>query len=111
MRPNNPLVLAVAVAIVGLVDALVARLDAAPDELVPIASCGVERRALRRLARQGRLEVVRIGRKSFTTRRALAALVDAPQSAAPLPAADPVAAARAAYASKSLRVVRGGNGR
>jgi hypothetical protein len=75
VRPDDPRVVALAAAIVDLVDALAKGSTERGDELVALTSCGVERRALRRLVRDGRLEVVRIGRRQYTTRRALAALV------------------------------------
>jgi hypothetical protein len=112
MRPDDPRVLAIAGAIVALVDAATAERAGAvgaSDELVPLNSCGVERRTLRRLTKEGRLEVVRLGRKLYTTRRALAELVTdrGRSSAREKPTAgDPRAAARAAYAAP-LRVVRG----
>jgi hypothetical protein len=110
MLPSDRRILAVAAALVGLLDALaIERKGHAGDELVPLASCGVERRALRRLAREGRLEVVRIGRRQYTTRRALAGLVTlGPVGAeAGEQATDPAAAARKAYAAP-LRLARGG---
>jgi hypothetical protein len=112
MRPNDPRVLAVAAALVGLVDALLAERRAeVADELVPLADAGIERRALRRLQRDGRLPVERIGRRLYTRRSALLALVittpakEVPPNAAPV--ADVAQAAREAYAGRPLRIVGG----
>jgi hypothetical protein len=109
VEPRDPRVVAVATALVWLIDALApARSDDHGDELVLLNSCGIERRALRRLAKDGRLEVVRLGRKLFTTRRSLAALVRerAPGEPKKATTRDAQAAARAAYAAP-LRVVGG----
>lgn len=46
------------------------------DALVPIGSCGIERAALRRHAREQRLVLVRIGRTTFVRRSALLRLFD-----------------------------------
>jgi hypothetical protein len=112
MLPSDPRVLAVAAALVGLVDALASERRAAPgDDLVALAGCGIERRALRRLQRDGKLPVERIGRKLYTRRSALLALVQTETAAAPACAStaamNPEQAAREAYADRSSRVVRG----
>jgi hypothetical protein len=107
MRADDPRVLAVAAAIVVLVDALAsASPTGTDDELVPFPF-GLERRAARALVRAGRLPSVRIGRRLFTRRSALLALV-APSTSTPASAVDSASeAARAAYARGSgLRVVR-----
>lgn len=113
MSPNDPRVLAVAVALVGLVDALTAqRASLRSDALVPLGDAGIERRALRRLIRDGRIRSTRIGRRVYVSRADLARLFEsapAPTSArtsVERGAADAARAARAAYASP-LRVVRG----
>jgi hypothetical protein len=80
------------------------------DELVAFPF-GLERRAARSLVRTRRLAVERIGRRLYTRRSALVALVEASPHAPSPVVADPAEAARAAYASKSLRIVRGGTGR
>jgi hypothetical protein len=49
---------------------------AVQDDLVPLADLPFEVEARRSLVREGRLKVVRVGRKLFTSRRAVAALVD-----------------------------------
>jgi hypothetical protein len=50
---------------------------AAPlDELVPVDSCGLERAARRRLERDGRLPVVKLGRRKFVRRSDVAKLVE-----------------------------------
>jgi hypothetical protein len=103
-------ILAVATALVGLVDALAAgRGTGGADELVALTDSGLDARTRRRLERDGRLPVVRLGRKKFTTRAALAALVNAPTTAAAVvpTATDATTAARAAYAPGPLRMVRG----
>lgn len=112
MLPSDTRVLALAAALVGLIDALAgARRADAGDDLVALAGCGIERRALRRLQREGRLPVERIGRKLYTRRSALVALVQTEPTEAPSRASthavDPEQAAREAYAGRSLRVVRG----
>jgi excisionase family DNA binding protein len=111
MTPHDPRVLAVAAAIVGLVDALAAKRGAgrAGDDLVPMADAGIERRALRRLIREGRVRATRIGRRTYVSRADLGALLAAsPVASAARTAPDPAEAARAAY-GVTLRVVgRGG---
>jgi excisionase family DNA binding protein len=111
MRPDDPRALAFAAALVGLVDALAAeRGGQASDSLVAAADSGLERRALRRLIRDGRVRSTRIGRRVYVSRADLAGLLaDAPPSGArstPAAAPDAASAARAAYAAP-LRVVRG----
>jgi hypothetical protein len=78
-------------------------------ELVPLADAGIERRALRRLIREGRVRAARIGRRVYVARTDLGALLTTRAPLAPAAAAksDPAEAARAAY-SAPLRVVRGG---
>ena len=110
MTPHDPRVLAVASAIVGLVDALAAERSAgkASDDLVPMADAGIERRALRRLIREGRVRATRIGRRTYVSRADLGALLTTRAPLAPAAGAksDPADAARAAYGT-SLRVVPG----
>ncbi len=110
MRPDDPRVLAVAAAIVGLFDAIAAkRRGDVADDLVPLADAGIERRALRRLIREGRVRATRIGRRVYVARADLGALLTngSPVVPAANASSDPAEAARAAY-SASLRVVRGG---
>jgi hypothetical protein len=108
MRRDDARVLAVAAAIVGLVDALAGeRATGAGDELVPFPF-GLERRAARALVHSERLPVVRLGRRIFTRRSALVALVEASPPARSPAVADPAVAARAAYIrGAGLRIVRG----
>ena len=110
MRPNDSRVLAVAAALVGLVDALsTERRGDHPDELVAFPF-GFERRAASALVRQGKLATKKIGRRSYARRSDVLALVEVPAKAAPDVAkttSDATAAARAAYARPSLRVLRG----
>jgi hypothetical protein len=72
---------------------------AAPDELVPIAEVPLDARTRTRLEREGRLPVEKLGRRKFTRRSALAALVrDAAPSPSPeAPRGDPRASARELY--------------
>lgn len=44
------------------------------DELVPVADCGLELRTARRLVREGRLPVVRLGRRRLVRRSDVARL-------------------------------------
>jgi hypothetical protein len=103
MRNDDPCVLAIVAAIVGLVDALAAeRQERARDGLVPLADAGIERRALRRLVREGRVRATRIGRRVYIFRADLASLLDAPpQARAASTATDAREAARAAYRAKA----------
>jgi hypothetical protein len=108
MRPDDRRVLAVAAAFVGLLDALTAQRRAADDAdaLMPFPF-GLEHRAARSLMREGRLATTKIGRRIFTRRSAVLALVgDTPQAAPRMVGADPAAAARAAY-DAPLRVLQG----
>jgi hypothetical protein len=107
MRPDDPRVLAVAAALVGLLNALRGeRQTEQADELVAYPF-GLERRAARELVRSGRIPTVRLGRRTYGRRSALLALVGAPPAKAPAPSAsDPTGAAREAY-GRPLRVVRG----
>jgi hypothetical protein len=113
MTPHDPRVLAVAAALIGLVDALAAeRATGLSDDLVPLADAGLERRALRRLVRQGRVRSTRIGRRVYVSRADLARLVETVPTSTSAPAfggggaSDAARAARTAYA-EPLRVVRG----
>ena len=109
MTPHDPRVLAVAAAIVGLFDAIASeRRGDGADGLVPMADAGIERRALRRLIREGRVRATRIGRRVYVARADLGALLTTRAPLAPTAGAksDPAEAARAAY-SAPLRVVRG----
>ena len=74
--------------------------DIPPDDLVPIAEVPLDARTRLRLEREGRLPVERLGRRKFTRRSALAALVG--DLAAPSPGTgaarpDPRASARELY--------------
>mgnify|MGYP001172913420 CR=1 FL=1 len=73
----------------------------AADDLVPLADTPLDARTRRRLEREGRLPVVKLGRRKFTRRSALAGLVA--ETAAPTISTassdDPQAAARDAYAN------------
>jgi hypothetical protein len=94
----------------GLLDALAERVAARlgdRDELVavaakPLAALGLELRAIQRLVADGKLRAVRIGRRVFTRRAYLLALVDelAPATAADDPEEEPdelaIAVAKAA---------------
>src|ERR1700722_179041 len=103
MRPDDPRVLAVAAAIVGLVDALASeRCERVGDDLVPLADAGIERRALRRLIREGRVRATRIGRRVYVARADLGALLTTRVPLAPAASSDksdPAEAARAAYSA------------
>jgi hypothetical protein len=77
------------------------------NELVPLTEVPLDARTRRRLEREGRLPFEKHGRRKFTTRAALAALVapraggDAPEMSAPEPTTnprDPREAARLHYA-------------
>jgi hypothetical protein len=73
-----------------------------PDDLVPLAETALDARTRRRLEREGRLPVVKLGRRKFTSRSALASLVDpaaADGSSCPPEDADARAVARRVYAS------------
>jgi hypothetical protein len=80
-----------------------------PDELVAFPF-GFERRAASALVRAGALPTKKIGRRLYARRSDLLALVEdvakVTRAVAPT-ASDSVAAARAAYALPSLRVLRG----
>jgi hypothetical protein len=96
---------------VGLVDAISEQRPVSrSDELVAFPF-GLERRAARGLVREGRLTTTRIGRRVYTKRSALLALVDGSpidrKNAGPMRATDPAAAARKAYAAP-LRLAGGG---
>ena len=113
MRADDPRVLAVATAILALVDAFAGeRPGDTADELIAFPF-GLERRAASDLARSGRIPTVRLGRRTFTRRSALIALVGpSPSPAAALaapPVADPASAAREAYSARPLRMMRGGS--
>lgn len=85
-RPFDPLA--------GLIDALAARLAdrlGVPDELVavaaePLEAMGLELAAVRALVTSGRLKAVRIGRRVFTKRSYLLAMVDELPAAVSTPA-------------------------
>jgi excisionase family DNA binding protein len=100
MRRDDPRVLAVAAAVVNLFDALATE-DRGPtsDGIVALSEAGIERRALRRLIREGRVRSTRIGRRVYVSRADLTALVTAAPTRPPpaFTATDPRAAARAAY--------------
>jgi hypothetical protein len=70
---SGPIVVVDAAELAQLVRDAVA--SAAGDELVPLASCGLEARAVAALVASGELPVRKIGRRRYTTKRALAALV------------------------------------
>jgi excisionase family DNA binding protein len=108
VSPRDSRVLAVAAAIVGLFDALATeRIGNASDGLVAVADAGIERRALRRLIREGRLRATRIGRRVYVSRADLTDLLSAAPTVVPaaFTAADPREAARASYRAP-LRAVR-----
>ncbi len=72
------------------------------DELVPLCRSGLAVRTRRKLEREGRLPVVKLGRSKFTRRSALLALLDAttgdgPRAPGQHPST-PQEAARASYA-------------
>ena len=74
--------------------------DTVPDDMVPIAEVPLDARTRLRLEREGRLPVERLGRRKFTRRSALAALVG--DLAAPCPGTgtaphDPRESARELY--------------
>ena len=74
--------------------------DQQADELVPVAESGLDARTRRELEREGRLPVVKLGRRKYTRRSALVALVaETPQRhVSPINGiTDPREAARAAY--------------
>jgi hypothetical protein len=111
MRSEDPRVLAVAAALVALLNALAADTRGhATDELVAFPF-GLERRAARALMRAGQLSTTKIGRRVFARHSAILALVGdtpgTPQRTA-VALATPAAAARAAYAARTLRAVDGG---
>lgn len=62
-----------------IVDRVVARL--APDELLPIDDCGVERAAVLRLIASGELRARKLGRRRFVLRSDLCRLISAPRQA------------------------------
>jgi hypothetical protein len=109
MRPDDPRVLAVAAAIVGLVDALAPERGTGPggDELLAYPF-GLERRAAGALVRQGALTTRKIGRKLYARRSDVVALVAASPAPATAPTAAPAndaaSAARSRYADP-LRVI------
>jgi hypothetical protein len=107
--PDDPVVVALAVAIANVLNAITCSNRGAADDLVALADSGLDARTRRRFEREGRLPVVKLGRRKFTTRAALLALVSAPTKGAEVapPASDATAAARAAYASATLHLVRG----
>jgi excisionase family DNA binding protein len=108
MKPNDPRILAVASAIVGLFDALAnERSSDASNGIVSLADAGIERRALRRLIREGRVRATRIGRRVYVSRADLAALLALTLTQVPAAstAVNPQDAARAAYRAP-LRAVR-----
>jgi len=83
--------------------------DGPADDLVPLDETPLEAKAARRLERDGALPVRRIGRRKYTTRAALAALIatPAPPASSPRPVEpadeDPREAARRAYPSLTSR--------
>jgi len=70
-----------------------------PDDLIPIAEVPLDARTRLRLEREGRLPVERLGRRKFTRRSALAALVGdaAPSPTSDTPRRDPRESARELY--------------
>ncbi len=94
------------------------RLDAQPvDELVaiaaePLAALGLELRAVQTLVAEGRLRAVQIGRRRFTRRSYLLALVDELEVATAEPKAKPadvltLAASKAARRASARNRVNG----
>ena len=73
--------------------------DPSRDDLIPIAEVPLDARTRLRLEREGRLPVEKLGRRKFTRRSALAALVgDAAPSPTPdAPRRDPRESARELY--------------
>jgi hypothetical protein len=73
--------------------------DTSHDDLIPIADVPLDARTRLRLEREGRLPVEKLGRRKFTRRSALAALVgDAPPPATnDAPRRDPRESARELY--------------
>jgi hypothetical protein len=110
MRRDDPRVLGLAAALVELLGALgMEQQHEPPDELVPFPF-GFERRAAQALVREGRLATTKIGRRTYARRSAVLALVGNPVEQTTGPghgANDPAAAAREAYPSQRLRVLRG----
>jgi hypothetical protein len=81
------------------------------DDLVPLSESGLGVRTRRRLEREGRLPVVKLGRQKFTRRSALLELVgegDAVAASATPEVKDPREAARARYNKISGRRADGG---
>jgi len=78
----------------------------ATDELVALAECGLEASAWRKLVRNGELPCRRIGRRWYTTKRALAALVGTghPQVATLDPSDEPEGADEYQAALRQARV-------
>lgn len=77
------------------------------DDLVPLAETGLDVRTRRRLEKEGRLAVVKLGRRKFTRRSALAALVSDTSRcdvSTRLAVTDPREAARAAYHANGVRL-------
>jgi hypothetical protein len=82
------------------------------DDLVPLSKSGLGARTRRRLEREGRLPVEKLGRQKFTRRSALVGLVGNGKANIPSPATtvlDPREAARADYAKISARRAADGN--
>jgi hypothetical protein len=76
--------------------------QAGPDDLIPLAETALDARTRRRLEREGRLPVVKLGRPKFTRRSALASLADpsaADAASCPPEDDDARAVARRVYAS------------
>lgn len=111
MKPDDPRVVAVATAIVSLVEhlSIAPGAGASPphgDALVPIngealAALGLELRPVARLADSGELRTLRIGRRRYTRQSWLVALADKLASAAPAPTPQCVPEAPAAIAPAS----------
>ena len=69
------------------------------DELVPLNECGLDEKTRARLVRSGELPARKLGRRWFTKRSALLALIDEkPRPSESATPADPREAARATYA-------------
>lgn len=100
----------------GALDSFLDALDAyraAPfeDELVKLADVPIEARARTRLVRDGRLRVIKLGRRLYTRRSYIAKLVDElpPLATAPSPRKEEYDAVVEAVRRKALR--RQGKGR